>query len=1001
MQAAPDHILARAERTLRDRVYAACYTGWHSLELSIAEETPDPIPFAQAKAATYTPAGSGTLWGRPWSTTWFRLQGQVPADWPLEQTDLDIDLGWTWGPATGEALLYSDAGTAVEALSAGRPRIPAHTRNIDFYVEAAANPMPTFDWYPTDTSLGPDPNAEPRLSVSRAQMVRINRTAEKAAQDLSLAIALTKELPDPARGLTALWNACDLIDDLRADDPWPEVIEALRPLFEAHNAANVPRLHAVANAHIDTAWLWPFRETVRKVARSFANVLAVMDDDPDLVFASSQVQHLAWVQQRYPDLFARIKARVADGRWIVEGGTWVEPDGNMPSGESFARQFLQGQTWLRDHLGITATSFWLPDTFGYSAGLPQIARGAGCDTFITQKLSWNSINVFPYTTLLWEGIDGSRLLTHFPPADNYSCAVLPAELTKAGTKMAKQAVTEGLFLYGFGDGGGGPTREMPARIDQLRDTEGLPRIEHSTVAAFFDAARTADPPLWSGELYLEYHRGTLTSQAEIKQLHRRAEIVLREAEIWCTGATLQRSAPYPGTHLRDMWRELLVMQFHDVLPGTSIGWVHDEARDRLRAVIEQAEVLIDAALQSLAGDGDEVLTVTASPHGFPGVHAFGSALGVLAEMPGRAVPGVVGEQSAQRAIPGHASMPATPTPLATAHGQVITVRNDRLQVTLTEGLVTSLIADGREAVPPGGAIGRLRLHPDRPVRWDAWDLDEQHLNGTLDVPVIAAELMPDLTVQVIRRWRESTFTQQYRLRPDGVEIRTDVDWHAEDVLLRMECDLDVLAASASAETMYGFLQRPITQNTSWDRAKFETCGHRWLHVGEAGFGIALLTPTTYGSHITRHPRGDRGLFTRVAFSLLRAPAFPDPRREAGTHSFTHVIVPGVGREKAVALADQESFGVRTVTGCAFPAVMRWSGHGIAVEAVKLAEDESGDVIVRMRETLGARATGSLEVSTALECDLVERVIGPADPDHLEFSQFEVKTLRVPGSMGSR
>ncbi len=736
MQAAPDHILARAERTLRDRVYAACYTGWHGLELSMAEETPDPIPFAQAKAATYMPAGSGTLWGRPWSTTWFRLQGQVPADWPLEQTDLDVDLGWTWGPATGEALLFSGEGAPVEALSAGRPRIPAHTRDLDFYVEAAANPMPTFDWYPTDTSLGPDPHAAPRLSVSRAQLVRINRTAEKAAHGLSLAIALTKELPDPARGLTALWNACDLIDDLRADDPWRRVIEALRPLFEAPNAARVPRLHAVANAHIDTAWLWPFRETVRKVARSFANVLAVMDDDPDLVFASSQVQHLAWVQQHYPDLFARIKARVADGRWIVEGGTWVEPDGNMPSGESFARQFLQGQTWLRDHLGITATSFWLPDTFGYSAGLPQIARGAGCDTFITQKLSWNSINVFPYTTLLWEGIDGSRLLTHFPPADNYSCAVLPAELTKAGVKMAKQAVTEGLFLYGFGDGGGGPTREMTARIDQLRDTEGLPRIEHSTVAAFFDAARTTNPPLWSGELYLEYHRGTLTSQAEIKQLHRRAELVLREAEIWCTGATLQRNDPYPGAQLRDMWRELLVMQFHDVLPGTSIGWVHNEARDRLRAVIEQAEVLIQAALRSLAGDGDEVLTVTASPHGFPGVPAFGSAPGALAEMPGTAVPGMVGDASAQRAIPRHASMPAIPTPLATSHGQVITIRNDRLQVSLTEGLVTSLIADGREVVPPGGAIGRLRLHPDRPVRWDAWDLDEQHLNGTLDVPVM-------------------------------------------------------------------------------------------------------------------------------------------------------------------------------------------------------------------------------------------------------------------------
>lgn len=996
MQAAPDHILSRAERTLRDRIYAACYTGWHSLDLSRWDVEGEPVPFSEARGAEYEPASNGDAWGTPWSTTWFRLTGEVPADWPLDETDLDIDLGWTWGPNTGEALTWDPEGRCVEALSPGRPRIPAHTRTIDLYLEAAANPMPTFDWYPTDSSLGPMPKAAPRMRISRAQLVRINRTAERAANDFALAIALTKELPDPARGLECLWRACDIIDDLTADDPWPAVIAALDPLFQAKNAPSAPRLHAVANAHIDTAWLWPFRETVRKVARSFANVLAVMDDEPDLVFASSQVQHLAWMAQQYPDLFERIKDRVAEGRWIVEGGTWVEPDGNMPSGESFARQFLQGQTWLQENLGFTATSFWLPDTFGYSAGLPQIARGAGCDTFITQKLSWNSVNVFPHTTLLWEGLDGSGLLTHFPPADNYSCAVLPAELTKAGTKMAKQSVTEGLFLFGFGDGGGGPTREMVTRIDRLANTEGLPRVEHSTVARFFEAAQTPDPPLWSGELYLEYHRGTLTSQAELKQLHRRAEIVLREAEIWATGASLQQQADYPAEQLRDLWRELLVMQFHDVLPGTSIGWVHDEAKTRLAAVIEAAEAIVETALATLAGDGDEVLSVTASPHGQPGVPAFGSAPVVLTDLPNDAVPGVVGAVTTPLAVPrvGAATLPAARPTQTTHSGNVITVSNDRLEVQVTDGLVTSLVVDGRETVPPGGAIGRIRIHPDRPVRWDAWDLDEQHVNGAVEVVPNAAEVMADGSVMVTRAWRGSTIVEHLRLRDDGLEIRTEVDWHAEDVLLRLECDLDVLATSSYAETMYGYLKRPIAQNTSWDRAKFETCGHRWLHVGEVNCGVALLTPTTYGSRITRHQRGDRGLFTRVAFSLLRAPAFPDPRREAGIHTFTHVIVPGATPADAVALADRESFGVRTVTGRTFPPVLRWTGAGIAVEAIKLAEDGSGDVIVRMRETLGGRSVAALVVADALECDLLERPIQAVDPQRLEFGQFEVKTLRV-------
>ncbi len=971
-------IIERAERVLRDRIYSAAVVGWHRLDLSMWAVDGEPVAFERARWADFAPAGSGTAWGTPWSTAWFRATGTVPQDWGPDEVDLDIDLGWTWGPATGEALMYTPDGSAIESLGPGRPRIPWRTHDIDVFIEAAANPMPTFDWRPTDSSLGPAPDSAPRMFVSRAQVVRVNRDAQSAAEDMITALGLARDLTEPARKaevLKAISAACDVVDDLGMPDEhrWLAFNEAMGAVFASPAPPDAPVLTALANAHIDTAWLWPFRETERKVARTFSNALALMDEDPDVVFASSQVQHLAWIAQGHPDLFQRIKARVDEGRWIVVGGTWVEPDGNMPSGESFARQFLQGQTWLADNLGLTVDVFWLPDTFGYSAGLPQIARAAGCDTFVTQKLSWNSVNVFPYTTLLWEGLDGSRLLTHFPPADNYSCAVLPMELTKARTKMSKQPVTNGLFLYGFGDGGGGPTREMADRIDQLSDVSGLPRLRHGSVAEFFQAVREElpEPPVWSGELYLEYHRGTLTSQAQIKQAHRRAEVLLREAEMWATGAQLQRGHAYPSEQLRDAWRELLVMQFHDVLPGTSIGWVHDEAVERLQAVVTMAQQTIDGSLAALAASGSQLLHVTASPHGHPGVPALGSAPAF--------------ETSGSRT--------------ATESQGLIELANARFRALVADGVVTSLIdlTVDRELVAPGKALGRYRMHPDRPTRWDAWDLDEQHMRGTVVVAPSSWELVSDATVVVEREWRGTTIRTHLILREDGLEIASDVDWHAEDCLLRLECDVDVLAGLTTAETMYGFVQRQTVTNTGWEQAKFETSAHRWLHIGEPGYAVAVLTPTTYGHQVTRKDRDGGGVFTRIGFSLLRSAAFPDPRRDAGRHQFRHIVLPGLGIPDVVAAADRDSFPVRHISGSTFPPVASVESTTVAVEAVKLAEDGSGDVVVRLRETCGTAAKARVRLCvpspSVVQTDLIERGTTDVDPQALRFRPFEVKTLR--------
>ncbi len=969
-------MIDRAERCLRDRIYAAGMTGWHKLQIGMWDVDGEPVPFARAREAEYREAGHGTAWGTPWSTTWFRITGEVPEEWLAEEVDLDIDLGWTWGPTTGEALIHDALGNALESVGPGRPRIPWRQRRVDLYVEAAANPMPTFDWFATDSGLGPMPEAPPRMKISRALLVRVNRSADRAANDMVLAIALAKELQDEvhmARALAAISGACDVVDDLNTSEDlrWSAFHEALAPLFDSVPAPDAPRLHAVANAHIDTAWLWPFRETVRKVARSFSNVLALMDEDPALHFASSQVQHLAWMAEEHPELFARIRQRVGEGRWLIVGGTWVEPDGNMPSGESFARQFLLGQSWLADNLDITADTFWLPDTFGYSAGLPQIARASGCDSFVTQKLSWNSVNVFPHTTLLWEGLDGSRLLTHFPPADAYNCVALPAELTKAQHKMATQPVADGLFLYGYGDGGGGPTRDMLRRIRRL-NVAGMPRTGQSSVRAFFDAVRRGPRlPTWSGELYVEYHRGTLTSQSRIKQLHRRAEVLLREAEIWATTAAVQRGADYPHDTLRGLWRELLVMQFHDVLPGTSIGWVHDEAIERLEAVVAGAGEVVTSALQTAAGNGAVALSATASPHGHPGV-------------------------SALSAVPAEASSWSV---TATEHVNKITLADQNWEVHFVDGLVTSFldVRSGREVVAPGGAVGRMRIHPDRPIRWDAWDLDEQHTRGAVEIDPEAVAVMSDDTVKVRRQWQETVIEQSFRLLPEGLEITTVVDWHAQDCLLRLECDLDVLARHTSAETMYGFVQRPTAANTSWEQAKFETCGHRWVHAAEPGYGVTVLTPTTYGYQVTRKRREHGGVFTRLGFSLLRSAAFPDPRRDAGRHSFTHVIAPGTTIPDAVRLADEHSFPIRPVLGAGVVApVAEVTGGSVAIEAVKLAEDGSGDVVVRIRETCGTRSKAAVRLcvpASVTVCDLLERPGRATKATALTLGPFEVMTLR--------
>jgi alpha-mannosidase len=755
-------------------------------------------------------------------------------------------------------------------------------------------------------------------------------------------------------------------------------------------------VHAVGHAHIDSAWLWPTRETVRKCARTFSNVLSLMDSDPDVRFACSSAQQYAWVQEHYPELFERIRERVREGRFVPVGGMWVESDTNMPGGEALARQLVEGKRYFVTEFGVEPTEVWLPDSFGYTAALPQLARLAGSENFLTQKISWNDTNTMPHHTFWWEGIDGSRVFTHFPPVDTYNSDLSAEELDRAERQYAEKGrANTSLAPFGYGDGGGGPTREMVAQARRTADLEGSPRVTLSDSRTFFDAARAeyADPPTWVGEMYLEYHRGTYTSQARTKRGNRRSEHLLREAELWAATATVRTGAAYPAERLRRLWRTVLLQQFHDILPGSSIAWVHREAERNYAAVAAELEEIVGESLRALVGEGDAVVAVNSGPFARDGVPGVGA-----------------------RVLDGP-QRDGTVAPVADGDGGWV-LENDVVRVAVdASGHVTSAVevASGREAILPGARANLLQLHRDIPNEWEAWDIDEHHrrsttdLDGAAKIETVTTEAGPAL--RVVREVGRSRIEQDLELPASGrgLRITTRVDWHERQKLLKLAFPLAVHADRATSEIQFGHVHRPTHTNTSWDHARFETVAHRWVHVAEPGFGVAVANDSTYGHDITRtrvddtRDGRDSATGTTVRLSLLRAPKFPDPDADQGTHELRCELVVGAGIDEAIRHGYALNLPERTVTGArGIDPLVTVDDDAVVVEAVKLAEDGSGDVVLRLYESRGGRARARLSLGFAHRdvdvTDLLERTVGAAQRDGgdvvVDLTAFQVLTLRV-------
>ena len=980
--------------------------------------TDRPTPWERREEGQH-PIQEGTQWGTKWQSAWFHATAAVPRQWRGGALVGWFDLG-------GEALVYRGDGTPYEGISAGSiwnidyrktwvrlPEAVCEQETVQLWVEAAANTL--FGVERPEDPADDDPDRYGKLNaiVHTARLGLLNEEVWHLGIDLDLLLDQAKQLPVDsvrrARILTALSEAADAYCDDLANATSTRAL--LRPLLAAPTGGGALSTVATGHAHIDTAWLWPMRETVRKCARTFANQLRLIERYPDYVFGASQPQHYQFVKDHYPALFEEIKGAVANGQWELQGGMWVEADCNLIDGESLVRQIVLGKAFFQREFGVDVRNVWLPDVFGYSAAMPQIMRRSGIDSFLTQKISWNQFNHFPHHTFWWRGIDGSEVLAHFPPEDSYNSPLRAAELLQAQGRFAeKDRVDTFMTLFGVGDGGGGPKQEHVERGLRMANLEGLPRVRMEHAQTFFDELHHDQPKLatWVGELYLELHRGTLTTQGAIKRGNRKLEQALRELEII---ATLLPPDRYPRKELDRLWKVLLVNQFHDIIPGSSIKEVYEVARAEHARALDEVVTLQRTlaarllspregsvtAVNTLSGPSREVVLI--DPTRGETVDAFTAQEGareIALDMAGGEVRALTLEST---------PAPHRDDPLVLENGLIRYEfdRRGRLVRAFDKELSWEVIGADRDGEYEGG--NAFTLYEDRPNDWDAWDIDIFY-EEAVSARVEACEYR-DATTTGARcgthftyRFGASVIEQYVWLRPGSkrLDFVTRVDWHERHRMLRVAFPTTVQSDFASFEVQYGYVRRSNHRNTSWDMAKFESVGHRWVDLSQPDRGAALLNDCKYGYKV---------LDGVLDLNLLRSPVNPDADADQGEHTFTYAFLPhcdGVVRASVMEEADSLNRIPRIVPGVprtkdvAVP--VRIESTGVTLEVVKRAENDD-ELVIRLVERKGASSTARVQTvggHCLVETDLLEHVgekpVEIACGERLSFSPFEIRTFRV-------
>jgi len=1040
--------------------------------------------------AAWATIGVGDRWGGPGQTYWLRFPVRVPSGWIGSAGDrrdrviIHIVLG-DYQDITGpEALAYLD-GVPVQG--------------VDYYHRELVLGDDARDGRPHTLALEAYSSLLPgQQTIGVLELVRIDAEAEALYHDMRVLYEAALTMPEDALErvhlLRALERAYRLLDLRRPEeDGYPRSVAPARALLQQardadgeHGSGPRPRTVAVGHAHIDLAWQWPVSQTRRKGARTFSTVLDLMDRYPDYHFVASQPALYQMVKEDEPDIYARVKERIAGGRWEPTGAAWVEMDCNLAGGEALVRQFLLGKRFFRDELGVDPRVLWLPDVFGYSAALPQVLKGCAVDYFMTTKISWNEYNRLPYDTFRWRGIDGAEVLTHMvtaplnpheqfgstmQPFYTYNAKFTPYDVAGNWTAYRQKDVNdELLYLFGYGDGGGGPTAEMQETAQRLCDLPGFTRVEQSSAEAYFARLHERvwddpDLPRWVGELYLEYHRGTYTSQAAIKRANRKSELLYREAELWTALAgTLLGPDAMAGrqAQLNLGWQSILFNQFHDILPGSSIHQVYVDALEDHRAIAERGDEVRDAAQQSIARFGAAALGVEGegslvvfNPAPFaredpveiglprhvasaPIVDGDGRAVVVQSLGPERAL---VAAPAPPLGYRGYLLRPdavrangsgdgAGETGDAATDGLRVTrevLENRFFRLQLDEhGEIVSLLDKrvGREVIALGERGNRLIAFEDRPLNFDAWDINIYYQDKPYPVDDVTRWEVVEAGplrggVEIVRRYGQSTMTQRILLYRDvpRIDFPTHIDWHERQTLLKVAFPVTVNALQATYDIQWGNVERPTHWNTSWDWARFETCAHKWADLSEGDYGAALLNDCKYGYDILGHT---------MRLTLIKSGIFPDPEADQGEHVFCYALLPHAGDWRAgevvrhaylfnmpatgYLVAGQDDDAVSdTAPTVPDPAGARPGAlslvaterPGLVIETVKPAEDGDG-LIIRYYDAHNTRGEATLTfasaVSSADETNMLEEPIGPlptAGHDvRVAVRPYGIGTLRV-------
>ncbi len=1014
--------------------------------------TREPVPFGQRQSGKKKHLKIGQKWGKVWDCGWFHFTGKVPTDAAGKNLVLLIDVN-------GEACVVDKKGNPVLGLtsvksptieSLGKPGKKVveliskanGNEKVDLWVDASCNSL-----FGDDPVLG---------TLLEAHIAVFHKPLYDLFYDFAVLNDLLKVVPE-TKGrhhtiLDALTRAARELFDYT-----PQQARKARKILAPELAKNGGdpsfSLSAVGNAHLDLAWLWPIRETIRKGTRTFATALHLMNKYPDYVFGASQAQLYQWIKDRYPELYQKVKQRIRQGRWELHGAMWVEADVNISGGEALVRQILYGQQFFQREFGRTVDNMWLPDAFGFSAALPQLCKKSGLNYFLTTKMAWNAFNKFPHHTFIWHGIDNSAVLVHMPPDFCYSSSAAPQSIDSyEKTYRDKMVCDRALLLFGIGDGGGGPGEEHLEALKREKNLSGIAPVMQEPAAKFFERINKNRNRYksWTGTLYLEKHQGTFTTQSRNKWYNRKMEIALRELEWVASLASIcTDDYEYPQDQLETIWKEVLLYQFHDILPGSSITRVYDECLKRYEILLSQTHKLTRQARKKLT---EMIITRQNSLTGQPVIvmnslswdrrqwlkiarkwlYVHIPAMGYSLINPANSNSG--GECTDNKNNPDTCQCKINTNNSTLLENDILRIRFAR------DGAISSLYDKQlqREVIAPNAKGNQLHIYEDIvapadantwghenawdfPVDYDQkkpWQFKLQSCQSLIDGP--RAILRQKYTFGKSQLIQDIIITAHSR----RIDFKTMVNWREDKKMLRTSFPVNILANQATCDIQFGNIKYPTHRNTSQDMARFEVCAHKWVDISQPDYGVALLNDCKYGHKL---------LGNTLDLALLRSTGFPDQKADRARHEFTYSLYPhphdcyrGQVIKAAYELniplqitpltnnANPDTSSRPTLQTASMPtnsyattqqhSFIRIDNHNIIIETIKKAQDNN-DLIIRLYESYGQTTTTKLHLNIPAQkavsanlVNLMEQQPAPLKLHQqiltLHFKPFEIHTVRI-------